>query len=246
MMQLEGKRCLVTGGSRNLGRAICLSLAKEGAKVAFTYRKNDVDAKETARLIEEHAPPALVFRGDVSDARHAREVVDGVVDAWGGLDILINNAGMTQLLPFALIEEADWKLVCDVNVKGVFLFCREAVKHMVHAGTGKIVNITTFGEGRSVDAPVHFAASKAAVRGFTEAFAREMGHHGITANCLAPGLTDGGLSARLPESRRRDYVKNSAMRRLGALEEMAKIVLWMVSDDQGFMTGATIVADGGL
>jgi NAD(P)-dependent dehydrogenase (short-subunit alcohol dehydrogenase family) len=97
-----------------------------------------------------------------------------------------------------------------------------------------------------VDAPVHFAASKAAVRGFSEALAREIGRYGITVNCLAPGLTDGGLSARLPASRRRDYIRHCALGRVGALEEMAKIVLWMISDEQSSMTGATVVADGGV
>jgi 3-oxoacyl-[acyl-carrier protein] reductase len=214
--------------------------------VALTYRRSDADAEETLRLLREHGQESIAFRGNVSDATHAREVVAALVRDWGGLDILVNNAGATQLLPFALIEEADWQEIFDINAKGTFLFCREAARHMVRARWGKIVNITTFGDGRVVEAPVHFAASKAAVRGFSEALARELGRYGVTVNCLAPGLADAGLSERLPETRRRDYIEQCALGRLGTIAELAEIVVFMVSGDRDFMTGGTVVADGGL
>lgn len=247
---LAGKRCLVTGGSRNLGRAICVKLAREGAKVAFTWSKRAEDAAEARGVIaaasEGEGEEPLVFQGSVADAAHAKATVDAVVKAWGGLDVLVNAAGTMQVLPIALIEERDWDLVMDVNVKGAYLFSREALRPMIRQRKGQILSIGVFSEGRGLPMPPHFAAAKAALRGFTEALARDVGSYGIRANYLAPGLLSVGTARRLPEARAEDYKEHCALGRLGTAEEIAEAAAWLVSDENTFMTGARVVIDGGI
>lgn len=244
--RMEGKRCLVTGGSRGLGLAICQELARVGARVAFTYSKNTRDAEEAQARITEAGSAPLVFQGSVADAEHVKKTVASVVEAWGGIDVLVNNAGANQVLPIALIEEADWDLVMDVNVKGTYLFSRAALRPMIRARSGRILNIGSFASERVVEAPVHYAAAKSALRGFTEALAREVGRYAIQVNLLAPGLLDAGLSRSLPQHRLNEYLSQCALGRLGSVEEIARMAVFLVSDENTFMTGAKVVADGGL
>lgn len=243
---LHGKRCLVTGGSRGLGRALCLGLARAGARVAFTFASRTEDADEVrAELLALGAEP-LVFQGSVADGQHARDTVAAVVRAWDGLDVLVNNAGITQILPIALLDEADWDQVMAVNVKGAYLFARAALRPMIRARRGHILNVGSFGMDRVAEAPVHYAASKAALHGFSLALAREVGKYGIRVNILAPGLLDTGLAQRLPRHRVDEYVGQCALGRLGTTEEVAGLAAWLVSDENSFMTGAVITLDGGL
>jgi NAD(P)-dependent dehydrogenase (short-subunit alcohol dehydrogenase family) len=244
---LEGKRCLVTGGSRGLGLALGLAFARAGARVAFTYHRNAADAEEAARRLTDAGEAApLVFRGSVADAAHAQQVVKEVVTAWGGLDVLVNNAGINQILPIALLEEADWDAMMSVNVKGAYLFSRAALRHMIRARGGHVLNIGSFTSERLVDVSAHYAASKSALRGLTEALAREVGRYDVKVNLLAPGLLDAGLGRLLPQHRIAEYVGQCALGRLGTAEEIAALAVFLVSDENTFMTGAKLVADGGL
>jgi NAD(P)-dependent dehydrogenase (short-subunit alcohol dehydrogenase family) len=246
--RLDGKRCLVTGGSRGLGRAIAVALARAGAKVAFTWSRRDADAEEARKLVAEAAggTEPMLFKGSVVDGAHAKATVGALVEAWGGLDVLVNAAGTMQLLPFALIEEQDWDHVMDVNVKGAYLFAREALRPMIRQKRGQILCIGAFSEGRGIAMPPHFAASKAALRGFTEALARDVGAYNIRVNYLAPGLLDVGFARRLPEGRAEDYARHCALGRVGTAAEIAEIAAFLVSDENTFITGARVVADGGI
>ncbi|MDC3957325.1 SDR family NAD(P)-dependent oxidoreductase [Polyangium jinanense] len=244
--RLSGKRCLVTGGSRNLGRAIALAFAREGARVAFTYRERDDAAEETRALLEAAGAAPLVLKGSVSDAAHVTAAVKAVETAYGGIDVLVNNAALTQVLPIALLEEAEWDAAMDTNVKGPYLFSRAALKSMIRSKKGHILNVGSFGADRVLDAPVHYAASKAALVGFSLALAKEVGRYGIAVNCLVPGLLETGLSARLPKHRVESYVAQAALGRLGTVEEVADLAAWLVSDENSFMTGGQVVIDGGL
>ena len=243
---LEGKRCLVTGGSRNLGRAISLALGRAGARVAFTYKERDEEAAETTRLLREMGVEPVVVKGAVFDAKHVASTIKAVETGFGGIDILINNAGMTQIMPIALIDEDEWDAVMDTNVKGAYLFSRAALRSMIRSKKGHILNIGSFGADRVVDAPVHYAASKAALVGFSLALAKEVGRYGIAVNCLVPGLLETGLSNRLPRHRVDSYVAQAALGRLGTIEEVAEFAAWIVSDENSFMTGGQVVIDGGL
>jgi NAD(P)-dependent dehydrogenase (short-subunit alcohol dehydrogenase family) len=243
---LDGKRVLVTGGSRNLGRALCLAFARAGARVAFTYHRRTSDADETAALLAAAGVEPLVFQGSVADAAHVKATVDAVSEAWGGLDVLVSNAAVTQILPIALLEEPDWDEVMDVNVKGAYLYARAALKPMIRARRGHILCVGSFGADRVVEAPVHYAASKAALVGFAQALAKEVGRYGLAVNVLVPGLLDGGLARRLPKHRTQAYVEQCALGRLGQPEEIAELAVWLVSDENSFMTGARVIVDGGL
>jgi NAD(P)-dependent dehydrogenase (short-subunit alcohol dehydrogenase family) len=245
-MQFDGKRCLITGGSRGLGLAIAIALARAGAKVAFTYSKNVQDAEEARARIADSGFDPLVFQGSVADAAHVHATVAELVAKWGGVDVLVNCAGVTQVLPIALLDEADWDLVMDVNVKGTYLFSRAVLKPMIRARKGHILCIGSFASERVIEAPVHFAAAKSALRGFTEALAREVGRYDIRVNLLAPGLLDVGLANNLPQHRVAEYLSQSALGRRGTVAELAQLALFLVSDANSFMTGAKISADGGV
>jgi 3-oxoacyl-[acyl-carrier protein] reductase len=244
--RLDGKRCLVTGGSRGLGRAIGVVFARHGAQVAFTYSTDDADAEDARRAVADAGSEPLLFKGSVADAAHARATADAVAKAWGGIDVLVCNAAVTQILPISLLDEADWDLVMDVNVKGTYLFARAALRHMIRQKRGAILAIGNFASERVIEAPVHYAASKSALRGFTEALAREVGRHGVRVNLLAPGLLERGLSQTLPQHRVDEFTDQSALHRLGRLDEIAELAAWLVSDDASFVSGSKLVADGGL
>jgi len=243
---MKGRRCWVTGGSRGLGRAICLELARRGAKVAFTWSRNAEDAADAHAELERLGTEVLDYQGSVADAKHVQDTAADIVAKWGGIDVLVNNAGVTQILPIAFVEEADWDAVLDVNVKGAYLCSRAALKPMIRARSGHILNIGSFGSERVIDAPVHYAAAKSALRGLTEALAREVGRYGIKVNLLAPGLLDVGFSRGLPQHRIDEYLDQSAAGRLATVEEMAKLAAFLVSEDNSFMSGAKVVADGGV
>lgn len=244
--RLVGKRCLVTGGSRGLGRAISVAFARHGARVAFTYSEDDAGARETASLVAAAGALARVFKGSVTDAAHVKATTDALAREWGTLDVLVNNAAIMQVLPISLLEPEDWDLVMDVNVKGTYLMSRAVLRHMIRHKSGTIIQIGNFASERIVEAPVHYAASKSALRGFTEALAREVGRYGIRVNLLAPGLLDQGMSQGLPQHRLDEYVSQCALGRLGTADEIAQIAVFLASDEASFVSGCKLVADGGL
>jgi len=240
---LDGKRALVTGGTRGLGLAIAKAFAAEGARVAISWSKNDEDAEEAKKEIGS----AIGFKGSVADAAHVGETVAALEHDWGGIDVLVNAAGTTQIRPIALIEEADWDRVLAVNLKGAFLCSRAVLKGMIRRKQGgAIVNLGSFASERMIESPVHYAASKSALRGFTEALALEVGRYGIRVNLLAPGLTEVGLSTMLPQHRIDEYREKSALGRVATADEIARLAVFLAADASRFMTGAKLVADGGL
>ena len=216
--------------------------------MAFTYERDRPAAEATLAELERAGDRAArSFQGSVADPAHAAQVVAALVEDWGGLDILVNNASVFHTLPFALIEEADWDAVMDVCAKGPYLFTRAALKPMLRQRRGHILNIGAFTEGRTASQlPAHFTAAKAALHGFTRALAQEVGGRGIQVNYLAPGLLDTGIGRRLPRSRVEEYIAHSAAGRVATADEMAAIATWLVSDDNSLMSGANILADGGL
>ncbi len=240
-MILEGKRALVTGGSRGLGRSICQVLAREGAEVAFCYAKSEAAAEETLASL----PGGRAFKCSVLDGPGLKAMVRTLEDE-GGLDILVNNAGVGQVVPLALMEEADWDRMMGINVKGAFMTTRSAMRGMIRRRAGRILNISSLAGVKMMQAPVHYCAAKAAMKGFTEGLAKELGRYGITVNCLAPGVLEAGVSVNLPEKRMREYLSNCALGRVGTFEEVAEVAAFMVSDRNSYMSGATVVLDGAV
>jgi len=246
MGRLEGRIALVTGGSRGLGRAICLALAREGAQVAFNYLRDDCAAAETLRALQATGARAWSFRTSVLDQAGLQEAVRIVEREAGPIDILVNNAGLTQVVPLALMEEEDWDQMLDVHVKGAFLATRSVLRGMVRQRRGRILNISSLAGVKMIPAPVHYCTAKAALKGFTEATAKELGAYSITVNCLAPGVLDEGVSTSIPEGRLEEYLKHCALRRPGTVAEVAEVAAFLVSDANSYMNGATIVLDGGV
>jgi 3-oxoacyl-[acyl-carrier protein] reductase len=244
--RLEGKRCVITGGSRGLGRAMAEAFAAAGARVAFTFRTDAQDAEAARAALVALGCEPLVFQGNVADSAHVKEAVAAIGKAWGGIDVLVNNAGITQILPIALLEEADFDAVMAVNVKGPYLWSRAVLRSMIRAKAGHILNIGSFASERVIEAPVHYAAAKSALRGMTEALAREVGRYNIKVNLLSPGLLDCGLARMLPKHRVQEYVAQASLGRLGTAKEVAELATFLVSDENSFMAAAKIVADGGL
>src|SRR5215468_4578578 len=218
---LDGRIALVTGGSRGLGRAICTVLAREGARVAFNYARSDDDARAT-----------LAELGPLASA-HKVSVLD-------------NNAGLGQVVPLALMEEEDWDAMMDTHVKGAFLATQAVLRVMVRERYGRIVNVGSLAGVKMMQAPVHYATAKAALRGFTEALAKEVGRYGITVNAIAPGILDEGVSEHLPPARREEYLRHCALRRVGTLAEAADVVAFLASGRASYMNGATVVIDGAV
>jgi 3-oxoacyl-[acyl-carrier protein] reductase len=243
---LEGKRALVTGGSRGLGLAICTALAEQGAKVAFTYTRDDDTAAGTRAAIEKHGVEAKSHRVNVLDVPGTAAMVKELETAWGGIDVLVNNAGVTANLPLALLEEEDWDRVMDINVKGVFLTSKAVLRGMIRRKSGVILVIGSLAGTRMLEAPIHYCASKAALVGFTRALSKEVARHNVRVNCLAPGLLEDGIGKNLPDYKLGDYLRHCALGRVGTFDEVAKLATFMVSDANGYMSGETVVMDGGV
>jgi NAD(P)-dependent dehydrogenase (short-subunit alcohol dehydrogenase family) len=244
---LASKRVLVTGGSRGLGRAMAAAFAADGARVAFTYTRGEAEAAATRDHVQARgAADARGFKVSVLDPPGTEGMVRELESDWGGIDVLVNNAGVSQNLPLALMEEEDWDRVMDVNVKGAFLTSRAVLKGMIRRKAGVILNIGSLAGTRMIEAPVHYCASKAALQGLTRALAKEVARYQIRVLCLAPGLLEDGVGRNLPEHRLADYLKHCALGRVGTFEEVARFAAFLVSDANTYMSGETVLMDGGL
>jgi 3-oxoacyl-[acyl-carrier protein] reductase len=244
---LEGKRALITGASRGLGRAMARAFAAAGARVAITYTRDEKGATSAVEDVKTAgAPEARAFKVSVLDSAATEAMVRELEESWGGLDVLVNNAGVSQNLPLALMEEEDWDRVMDVNVKGAFLTSRTVLRGMIRRKAGVILNIGSLAGTRMIEAPVHYCASKAALKGLTQALAKEVARYQIRVLCLAPGLLEDGVGRNLPEHRLTDYLKHCALGRVGTFEEVARFATFLVSDANSYMSGETVVMDGGL
>ena len=244
--RLIGKRILVTGGSRGLGRALCTTFARHGARVALTYVKHAEAAEEARQECVACGSDARAFAVSALDLAATESLIRELERDWGGIDVLVNNAGITQMLPLAMIEEEDWDQVLDLNVKGTFLTSKAILPGMIRRRTGLILNIGSLAGARMLVAPVHYATSKAAIKGFTQAMAKELARHQIRVLCLAPGLLDEGMGTNVPESGLADYLHHCSLGRLGTLQEAAELAAFLVSDDNSYMNGETVILDGGV
>jgi len=243
---LKGKHILVTGGSRGLGRSLCLTFAAQGADVAFNYNADDEGAAETVQRAGDLGSEIQAFKNSVLDRQTIADMVASLEENWGAVDILVNNAGISQMLPMALLEEEDWDHVMDINVKGTYIVTRQVLRGMIRRKAGRILNIGSLAGTRLIESPVHYAASKAAIKGFTEALAKEVGRYGITINSLAPGILEGGVGSNLPSYRLESYLKHCALGRVGTFDDISRTAAFMVSDENTYMNGVTLVMDGGL
>jgi len=246
-LHLQNKVALVTGGSRGLGRAICLGLAAEGAKVAVNYSRTN-PAKLVAEIKKKFRVEAIAVRGDVSKAADVRKIFDRVERALGPLDILINNAGSWPTATVRDMTETEWNAALAINLTASFLTCREAVRRWLAAKrTGRIVNVTSQAAYHgSTTGHAHYAAAKAGLATFTISLAREMAPHGIAVNAVAPGFMQTDMAADALKKNWPKYRERIPLGRVADPAEVAHAVLFLASDRASYMTGATLHVNGGM
>ena len=245
-MNLTGKTAVVTGGSRGIGRAICLELAQSGANVVLCYAGNEGAAQETVAACEAAGARALAVRCDVSDAQQVKGLMDAALQTFGRIDILVNNAGITRDGLLMTMKEGDFDAVVDTNLKGTFLCMKAAARPMMKQRYGRIVNVSSVVGLRGNAGQVNYAASKAGVIGMTKSVAKELASRGVTANAVAPGFIDTDMTAALPDSARTALLAAIPLQRLGAAEDVAKAVAFLASDAASYMTGQVLAVDGGM
>jgi NAD(P)-dependent dehydrogenase (short-subunit alcohol dehydrogenase family) len=239
---LEGKTVLVSGGTGYIGSAICRVCAENGAQVIFTYRTNE----SAAEALREQLPGAYCLQLDLADIDGTRETIESLYRAGGRIDVLVNNAGITQIMPFAMIEEDDFNHLMTVNVKGTFFLTKAVARGMIRNRAGAIVNIGSIAGHRMYDVPVHYALSKAAIPGFTYALAVELKRFGIRVNTVVPGLIEDGLSTGISAELKDDFNKHCAAGRPGTAREVADAVCFLASDRASYINGQNLFVDGGI
>lgn len=245
-MKLEGKKALVTGASRGIGRAIALALAAEGADIAVNYAGNQAAAEAVAAEIEAMGRKALIIQADISSNEAATAMVEQVAKEFGRVDILVNNAGITRDGLLMRMKEADWDAVLTTNLKGVFNCTKAAIKYMMKQKAGHIVNISSVVGVNGNAGQANYAAAKAGVIGFTKATAKELAARGITVNAVAPGFIQTDMTAVLNEKQVEAMQATIPLKRLGKPEDIAKAVVFLASDDANYITGQTLNVDGGM
>jgi 3-oxoacyl-[acyl-carrier protein] reductase len=245
-MNLEGKIAVVTGGSRGIGRAICLRLASMGAFVYINYVTRSTAAEETAALITERGGRAAVIGFDVADGGAVQSAFKQVVSKSGSVDILINNAGITRDGLMARMKEDDWDAVIDTNLKGAFLCAKAASREMMKKKWGRIVNISSVSGVAGNPGQANYSAAKAGLLGFTRAMAREYASRNITVNSVAPGYIETEMTAQLTEEVRQQIKKEIPLAAFGRVEDVAGAVAYLVSEDGCYVTGQTLHVNGGM
>lgn len=242
---LEGKRAFITGGTRGIGAAICEVFAREGADVAFSYNSRDDLAADVSQKIEAHGRKAINAKVSVVDRLGMKKLVRELVEKWGGIDILVNNAAINRGDNFATTTDRAWDEVIHTNVDSLFAVTKPIYRQMIRQRSGFILNITSIGALRALPTAVHYATSKAAMIGFTKCLSREAGTFGVKVNAIAAGIFDTDLAQALPERWLQMHDFWTSAGRLGRPEELAEYAAFMVSERNSFMNGEIVIVDGG-
>jgi len=237
---------LVTGASRGIGRAIALRLARDGYTVAVNYHSNQRAARDTAQILEALGVDGMLCRADVCDEQAVRQMVRAVEDAYGRIDLLVNNAGISTQSLFTDLSSGEWKRMMDVHVNGAFYTCSAVLPGMIRRKSGNIINVASMWGQTGASCEVHYSTAKAALIGMTKALAKEMGPSGIRVNCVAPGAVDTDMMAGFSEEDKQALADETPLCRIGKPEEIASVVSFLASRDAGFITGQVIAPNGGM
>lgn len=244
---MSRKIALVTGGSRGIGRAICIKLAKEGMDVAFNYHSGAARAEETKKLCEEQGVRCLMVQADVSSSSDCDELIKKVAE-WGEgrIDVLVNNAGITRDNLLGRIKDEDLDAVLNVNLKGTFYMMRSVSRLMLRQKYGKIINMSSVVGVIGNVGQVNYAASKAAVIGMTKSLARELASRKINVNAVAPGMIETDMTDKLSDAAKAGILDSIPFKEMGAAEDVANVVAFLAGDESRYITGQVICVDGGM
>jgi 3-oxoacyl-[acyl-carrier protein] reductase len=245
-MPLANKIAIISGASRGIGRAIAIELAAQGVNVAFSFLKNKDDAAALESELKKTGVKAKASQVDIKDFEAVSKWVKETKDAFGGLDILVNNAGIINDKALMFMKNEDWRSVIDTNLNGTFNLTQAAITGFMKQNSGNIINITSVSGIIGLDRQSNYSASKAGIIGFTRALAREVAKFNIRVNAVAPGFVDTDMVNSIKESRKTEMLGHIPLGRFGKPEEVAKAVKFLISDNAGYITGQTIIIDGGM
>jgi 3-oxoacyl-[acyl-carrier protein] reductase len=243
---LTGKKALVTGASHGIGRAIALRLATEGVAVAVNYNSSEAEAQEVASEIEAAGGTAHLMKGSVAIGAEAEALVESTNERLGGLDIVVNNAGITRDNLVMRLTEEDWDAVLDTNLKGAFLITKAAIRPMLRQRSGRIINMSSVVAITGNPGQANYTAAKAGLIGFTKTVAREVASRGITVNAVAPGFITTRMVEAIADDLRGQIMERIPLARFGTPEDVAASVAFLASDDAAYITGQVLGIDGGL
>jgi 3-oxoacyl-[acyl-carrier protein] reductase len=245
-MVLKNKTVIISGATRGIGRAIAFELAGEGANISFNYLKSDNEAMALEKEIKDLGVNAKSYQVDVKDYIAVKSWVDETKELFGGIDIVVNNAGIIKDKALALMEPYDWQEVINTNLDGTFNLTRAAIVTLIKQKSGVIINIASVSGIVGIPRQTNYSASKAGIIGFTKSLAKEIGPYNIRVNAVAPGFIETDMLNDLKEEYKQQILKQIPLMRLGRPAEIAKAVKFLVSEDAGYITGHTVVIDGGI
>ncbi len=246
MGKLDGRIAIVTGGSRGIGRGICIELAKEGATVVINYTSHQEEAESALQEVKKHGGDGRICMADISNKQEVDHMVDQVIDHYGKIDVLINNAGICPFRDFFDIDVETWEKTINVNLRGMFICSQAVARHMRDLKYGSIINISTVTAFRGGDNQVHYAASKGGGNSLTTSMANALGTYGIRVNAILCGGVPTDINkATFDPDKLEEMEKQKSPHRLGKPEDLGKATVYLASDDSSWVTGALIPIDGG-
>lgn len=240
------KVALITGATRGIGRQIALTLSKEGYDIALNYRRENEELESIKKEIEEHKVKCLAIKGDVSNFDDCEEFVKQVMETFGKIDVLVNNAGITKDMLLMRMKKEDFEQVIDVNLVGTFNVTKNVINHMLKARSGRIINISSVVGVSGNAGQTNYAASKAGIIGFTKSLAKEVASRGILVNAVAPGFIQTSMTEVLKDDVKEEIAKNIPLKRMGTAQDVANCVKFLSSEDSSYITGQVLHVDGGM
>jgi len=244
-MDLEGKSAIVTGGSLGIGASIAIELARAGANIAINYRKHDIEAKEVAKKIEKLGKKCLVIKADVTSYNDAEAMFKQTIREFGGLDILVCNAGINKDRVIWKMSEKEWDAVINVNLKGYFIYNKLASNYFKEQRSGKIVNITSINGLRGKFGQTNYSASKGGIISLAKALAKEVGKFNVNVNAVAPGMVETEMAKNIPPEFLQKAIDETVLGRIASVEDVANLVVFLCTEKARHITGEIIKVDGG-
>ncbi len=240
------KSALITGATRGIGKQIAITLAKQGYNIALNYRKENEELENTKKEIEEIGVQVLAVKGDVSNFEDCENFVKQVIERFGQIDVLVNNAGITKDMLLMRMKKEDFEQVIDTNLVGTFNVTKNVVPYMMKARSGRIINISSVVGIAGNAGQTNYSASKAGIIGFTKSLAKEIASRNILVNAIAPGFIETNMTDILKDDVKQEIAKNIPLKRMGTAQDVANVVKFLASDDSSYITGQVINVDGGM